>query len=230
MIALMVMTDGREDVLEETLQSARSALPPESLLEYWLHDDSGDDAYRRRLKARHPEFMHVGDGPRRGFGGAIRHAWEWLAGHSNARYVFHLEDDFTFDREVPLDDLEWLLETRPQVAQVALRRQAWSPAERLAGGVVEQHQEAYEDHQVGHRHWLEHELFWTTNPSLYRRTLCKVGWPEGEQSEGHFGHRLRQAGTPEEPDGEAVRFAYWGRRDDEPWVHHIGEERRGVGY
>lgn len=229
-ICLAVVTDGRDGYLERTVASAREMLPAESLLERVMYDDTGDEAYRKKLQARYPEFLHIDAGPRQGFGGAIRFLWDWLASHSNARYILHLEQDFLFRRPVPLDDLEWLLEERPQVAQVALKRQPWNDQERLAGGVIEQHPEAYEDREVGGRRWVEHTLFWTTNPSLYRRSLCKAGWPEGAQSEGRFGHGLRTSGTPEESDGERIRFAYWGAREEAPHVEHIGEERRGTGY
>jgi hypothetical protein len=29
---------------------------------------------------------------------------------------------------------------------------------------------------------------------------------------------------------EQLRFAYFGKRADDPWVHHIGDHRTGTGY
>jgi hypothetical protein len=108
-----------------------------------------------------------------------------------------------------------------------LKRQAWNDAERSAGGFMQIDPASYVqcaqydgDQTLA---WVEHRLFFTTNPSLYRRSLIlEADWPDSEQSEGMFTHLLR-----EDPD---ARFGYWGRRDDEPWVHHIGVERIGTGY
>ena len=69
--------------------------------------------------------------------------------------------------------------------------------------------------------FLEHDLFFTTNPSLYRRSLLDNQWPEGPQSEGRFTGWMRDLG---------YRFAYLGEGSDPPWVHHIGDERAGKDY
>lgn len=224
-VSLVVMTDGRDDVLARTIASAREMLEGE-IAHRIMHDDSGDHFHRRRLMAEYPDFAHIGKGDRRGFGGAYRHTFEWLDSNRAelADYVFLLEDDFTFNRPVELFSMQGVLERNPDVVQIALRRQAWSATERLAGGVIEQHPEAYAERRdhLGNA-WLEHRLFFTTNPSMFRRTLCRREWPAGAQSEGLFGHGIIR------DDPDAV-FAYWGTRDDTPWVEHIGDERAGKGY
>ena len=70
--------------------------------------------------------------------------------------------------------------------------------------------------------WLEHRRFFTTNPSLYRRSLCWTGWPDTDHSEGAFTTQLL-----EDPE---LRFAYWGSRNSGEWCEHIGHERAGTGY
>jgi hypothetical protein len=77
-------------------------------------------------------------------------------------------------------------------------------------------------HDVYGNQWLEHRRCFTTNPCLYRRSLCAAGWPDELDSEGLMTQRLN--GDP------ANRFGYWGPRDDSPWVHHIGSHRVGTGY
>jgi len=222
MIALLVITDGRTDCIEKTVESAFRNLDGH-IGETWMYDDSGDEEHRAWLKTSFPEFnlIYHPEG-RQGFGGAIRAAWSALRDKSSARYIFHLEDDFTFNRQVPLDDMIEILDEEDRVAQVALRRQAWNDDERRAGGVIEIQPDAYTQH-LGHDvSWLEHDLFWTTNPSLYRRQLIlERDWPEGLRSEGVFSFQLRDDGH---------RFAYLGERTDQPWVHHIGNERAGTGY
>lgn len=228
MIALLVITDGREDYLTECVLSAMAHLDG-PISERWMYDDTGDDEYRAELARRWPQFAHINAGPRQGFGGAIRAAWAHLLTESDARYVFHLEQDFTFNRVVDLDAIAATLHGHPHLAQLALRRQPWNDHETAAGGVVEQHPDSYSDHHGPHGDWLEHRLFFTTNPSLYRRTLCRTEWPEGGNSEGHYTHHLLQHGTPE-ASGESVRFGFWGTRASGEAVHHIGHQRAGVGY
>lgn len=228
MIALLVITDGRDDYLDQAVTSAEASLDG-PVTERWMYDDTGDDTYRQQLASRYPTFTHLNAGPRQGFGGAIRAAWATLAARSRADYVFHLEQDFTFHRPVDLLNMAGVLAANPHLAQLALRRQPWNDHEEAAGGIVEQHPDAYDDCSDGTNHWLEHRLCFTTNPSLYRRSLCWTAWPEGGNSEGHFTHQLLQTGTPE-ATGNRVRFGYWGTRMSTPWVHHIGHQRAGNGY
>lgn len=230
MIALLVMTDGRYDCIERTLASAAAELRG-PITEVWVHDDSDDPAYRRQIELLLDEWPAVQwsiIGPasgvgRSGFGGAIRRAWQHLAEFSHARYVFHLEDDFTFNRCVYLRAIADVLDAHPHIAQMALRRQPWNRAELAAGGVVERHPNDFEERSDGVNHWLEHHRFFTTNPSLYRRSLVEEGWPDGDRSEGVFTAQIRE----QQPDW---RFAYWGARNSGEWVHHIGTERVGTGY
>lgn len=229
-IALLVITDGRSACLAQTIESAKKRLRG-PITEFVMYDDTGDSQHRRMLARTYPEFAHINAGPRQGFGGAIAHAWQYLADWSEADYVFHLEGDFTFNREVDLLALAATLEAHPELAHMALRRQAWAPVEIAAGGVVEMHPDAYTDVfvDVHQRAWLEHRLFWTTNPSLIHMDLIRRGWPDVPQSERQFTEYLLREGSPWVP-GDEVRFGYWGRREDGPWVHHIGDERAGRGY
>ena len=230
MIALLVMTDGRRGCLERTLASAGAELRG-PITEVWVHDDSEDPTYRRWLELLLDEWPElrcsiIGPPPgvgRSGFGGAIRRAWSHLAEFSTASFVLHLEDDFTFNRQIQLRAMADVLAAHPHIVQLALRRQPWSPAELAAGGVVELHGDDFLDRTDGVNHWLEHSRFFTTNPSLYRRSLVAEVWPEGEASEGRFTAQIRER----HPNW---RFAYWGARDSGEWVHHIGVERVGVGY
>lgn len=226
-IALLVMTDGREHI-DRTIPSFLDAVDrPDLLSELWIHDDSGDPAFGIWIADRfEPLGFEIHRTPgRSGFGGAIRSAWAMLRARSSAGYVFHLEDDFVPTRTVPLSAMRDLLDLYPHLAQLALRRQPWNEHERLAGGIVEQHPDAYlectdETHGLA---WLEHRLFFTTNPTLYRRSLIEEHeWPAGRESEGRFGISLL--------GDEDLRFGFYGARDSGEWVEHIGTERVGVGY
>jgi hypothetical protein len=233
MIALLVMTDGRDHVFE-TIDAAGDMLDG-PITERWIHDDSGDPHRAEALRARYPGFRVISTAGRSGFGGAIRSAWHALRIASSAPYVFHLEDDFRFRRIVPLEAMVALLEHHPELVNIALRRQPWNADERAAGGIVEQHPTDYIDRTTWTpwRHgnydeeriilWLEHRRFFTTNPGLYRRSLLlEHDWPVGTESEGHFSQRLLA-----DPD---IRFGYLGARDSGEWCEHVGAERVGIGY
>lgn len=217
-IALIVMTDGR-DTITETIRSFDERVTG-PVTHRVIHDDSGDESHRRHLIELFPGFRVIG-GNRSGFGGAIIRAWRHLR-TVPVDWVFHLEDDFTFNRPVALGDIAEVMTANPHIAQMALRRQPWNAEERSAGGVVELNPDRYEDRIDGCHEWLEHRSFFTTNPSLYRRSLCDIGWPKGNESEGRFTAKL--IADPE------IRFGYWGSRQSGEWVTHIGEERRGRGY
>lgn len=225
MIALLVMTDGRRDCISRTIASANDHLQG-TITRRLINDDSADPAHREWLAQQFGPlgFELIPPAPtRQGFGGAIRHAWDFLRAVAPEPFVFHLEDDFTFNRPVNLDDVAFVLAENPHLVQLAFRRQPWNAEERAAGGIVEQHPADYCQvmNQRGVR-WLEHRRFFTTNPSLYRRTLLEYGWPDGQHSEGMFTHRL--LANPK------LRFGFWGSRDSGEWVTHIGNERVGTGY
>lgn len=220
---LLVITDGRLDYLRETVASAHEQLPESAIGRRWMFDDTGDEHHRRQLAEEFPEFIHLGRQHRQGFGGAISAAWADLLANSTAGFVFHLEQDFTFTRPLDLTALMMTLADEAHLVQLALRRQPWNEAERAVGGIVEQHPGDYTERRGTWGTWLEHRRFFTTNPSLYRRSLMGEGWPTGEHSEGHFGIGLLER-HPE------WRFAFWGSRDSGEAVHHIGHERIGTGY
>lgn len=161
-----------------------------------------------------------------GFCGAIRYGWDRLSERGEFDYVFHLEEDWHFNRAFSIAHMARLLDTEPQVAQVALRR-GEEPGE--AGSIVEAFPDEFADRVTGmlglgqparSQEWLEHRLFWTTNPSLYRRDLIDQEWPPAPRCEAQFGAGLVAAGHT---------FAYWGDRHDEPWITHTGA-RAGHGY
>lgn len=222
-VALLVMTDGRVDCIDQAIPSALEHLQG-PITRRTIHDDSGDPDYRawlrRRFGALGFEVIYHPAG-RQGFGGAYRNAWRFLT-QCHELYVFSTEDDFTFNRPVDLGAVADVLDRFPHLVQLALRRQPWNDQERAAGGIVEQHPHDYTEHYWNGHRWLEHRRFLTTNPSMFRRALCARGWPDVEHSEGVFTHQLI-----EDPE---VRFGFWGSRDSGEAVTHIGVERVGTGY
>lgn len=165
-----------------------------------------------------------------GFCGAIREGWarlRALVGEVDFGYVFHLEEDFTFNQSFDLGAMCNLLDAHPDLAQVALRRGPHGPIEEAAGGFVEMWPDSYtervtyEGREQKPRAYLHHRVNFTTNPSVYRRSLIEgFEWPEAPRCEEAFSATLI---------AEGYSFAYWGARSDAPWVTHAGP-RIGHGY
>ena len=222
MITVLIMTDGRQEYFRKTYDSLWTNVSKfDNIL---IHDDSGSSEYAEWLREtfKTPDTTIYSTGKRSGFGGAIRSAWNQII-LRDAEWVFHLEEDFTFNRPVNLQDMQGVLESRPQVAQMALRRQPWNAQEVTQGGVVELDPDSYLEVSDGKHEWLQHRNFFTTNPSLYSRGLVEdYKWPEGDRSEGLFS--LNLFADP------FVVSAYWGGMDSGEAVTHIGEERTGEGY
>lgn len=221
-VAVLVMTDGRDDLLHGTIEAWLPIIDQPGW-QWMIHDDTGDRGHLVALREQYGQWYVVGQPGRLGFGGAIANAWRRLEGVSTVRYVLHLEDDFVPTQPVDIAGMVEVMDRNPHLVQMALRRQPWNDAERRAGGVVEQHPDDYTEVTDGRHVWLEHRRFFTTNPSIYRLSLCEREWPVGLESEGRFGLALF-ASDP------TLRSAFWGARDSGVWVEHIGRERVGVGY
>lgn len=226
-IAVLVITDGRRSYLDECVASLTRQVS--GITEWWMYDDTGDDVYRSRLARQYTRFNHINGGKRQGFGGAIRASWQHLAAFSRAGWIFHVEQDFIFRTKIDLSQLVQVMTARPNLMQMALCRQAWNAEEKKAGGVVERWPDAFTDDVEAGFPFMRHRMFWTTNPSLYRRDLIHSGWPAVDRSEGVYTRQLLECGAvgviPEE-----VEFAYWGKRGEHVLVEHIGRERAGNGY
>lgn len=157
---------------------------------------------------------------RLGFAGAIAEGWKQVL-KTDCDYVFHAEMDFLYKAPIPLDRMIAVLERRPYLAQLVLKRQPVNAQEAEAGGIVEMWPEEYRQVTDQGDVWSEHRICWSTNPSVYSTAWCLQQWPQGPRSEEEWGARLKQ-----DPD---LRFAYWGAKFDPPVVEHIGA-RCGVGY
>lgn len=223
MILLAVTTDGRKDYIERTIPSLLEQVDgldgPRVIF-----DDSGDRIYQRWLRERfQSEGFTIAYGRERvGQGEALKRMWKHLGNRQYREHpwVFHCEDDFLFERAVDLAEFVAVLHERPYLAQMALLRQPWFEGEVRAGGIVERDPAEYTSVVDGDREWLEHRLWFTLNPCLYRRELCELERKTGHKHEWHFSRQLCE--------DDAVRFGLWG--DGTPWIRHIGEERFGRGY
>ena len=221
MITLLVMTDGRRQCIARTIASAREKLVGE-ISRCVIHDDSGDEQYAQWLRSEYGDcgYEIVSTGRRSGFDGAMRSAWAWLCENDDRPWVFHLEDDFVFPDRIMLSEMLACHDSVPGCVQVSLMRQPWNRDEKKAGGVVALNEQAFMRGLRPVRH-LRQRLYFTTNPSVYRRELIlQYPWPTGASSEGRFSYDLF-----DDPQAVAVVLGH-----GEPQCTHIGDERVGHGY
>ncbi len=149
-----------------------------------------------------------------GLAGAVQAAWGWAL-DQNVDYLLHVEEDFTLDTPVRLDDLVYILERAPHLAQVVLKRQAWSAEERAAGGIIEMNPSDYIDcHSMRSTAWCEHMRIFSLNPCLIPRKVLEVGWPA-----------TNEAGFTEECRRHGLRFGFYGPKAAPPVVTHHGTHR-----
>ena len=216
---VMVLTDGRKACLERTLESLEAHLVGE-ISNRLIIDDSMDPRYRDWLYDTYhdngPYRVYSFD-RKRGFAGAIQSGWDHCYAIGND-YIWHQEDDFVLLDDIVLPEMVAVLDATPRLAQLALLRQAWAPAEIEAGGVIQLHPHSYRQTA----HYTLHRNFFTTNPSLYRISLINLGWPQQELSERRFTEMCLEQG---------LHFGFWQTGlDDAPKVNHIGVDRVGIGY
>lgn len=232
---LAVLTHGRASTLLRAVASFRDHVRPEPS-RIRVFGDALDDP-STVVGALRGTFPHLEDPyvsathPTRqqGFCRATARLWDAATRDTDVDYVFWLEHDFVLRRTVSLEQLASLLDQEPEIAQVALVRNPENEHEHRAGGLIAsrpgsfalRRSEVQAEGVPWQVAWLEHRAFFTTNPSLMRRSFM-VEQPfldDGEpHCEGRYGAALVERG---------FRFAYWD--DGAEYVEHVGE-RSGVGY
>lgn len=214
-ILQVFVTHGRPDCLTRAVPSFDQHLSG-PVVRRVVVDDSGDPDFKAMIRLRWPDIDIIDTGGSKGFAGAYQKVWATIAAYG-LPWAFIVEDDFTAERSIDLAAMQQVMDDRPGLVQMALRRQAWSAPELEAGGVIEQHPDDYTDLPTH----LEHRRFFTTNPCLIRRELTATPWPKSSGSEAQFTRAVFA-----DPN---ARSGYWGARTDAPWVIHDGP-RTGRGY
>lgn len=234
-ILLGVIGNGRRELLEQTVASAESHLQGEFSHKIMINDAPSEEYNHYLIKTYGDRFTIVNHGKNRGLSGSIRSLW-YHAQRLDVDYVFHLEEDFTFNQNIYISDLINVLECDYHIAQIALKRQPCNPAEAEVGGFMEQNPTSYVEHTIGRSlvyrlgfstprqtgkkieevNYLNHRNFFTLNPCLYPISTTQIGWERG-WGEKEFGERLFA--------NELTQCAYLGRIEDAPLVEHIGGYR-----
>jgi len=216
-IGLGVITDGRFDYLRATIASAVEHLP--DIPYRYIVDDSGADDSCAYLADHYRGWQIVHHAQRRGLAGAVKTTWQFAI-DLGLDYLFHLEDDFTFERDVDMAAMVATLQRSPRCAQMLLKRQPLSPEELAAGDVLGAMGELRATGWVDcvdpfhEHHWTAQRRIFSLNPCVIPRAVLDLGWPD--TNEAGMTTRLLATG---------YEFGVWGKVGDPPAVIHIGEHR-----
>lgn len=226
-VSLILRTGGEPETWPERREYLRRSIASlvahvtGPIIQRVVYSDWGP-AFRDELEAIAKPFGFYVAGPSEhvGYVKAVQQLWRYIDRRALGEFVFAVEDDFLYDRDVDLGPMIESLRSDPHLRQVALLRGAFYARER-AGGILGWPEASFTPRDATNGHGrLEHRLFWTMNPSLFHRSVTLQHWPGVESSERVFGDRLLQ-------DPQA-KFAFWG--DGTPWISHIGEVRAGNAY
>lgn len=163
--------------------------------------------------------LYVVGGGNKGYTESRRALWSYLSRRAVGSYVFATEDDFLYERDVDLAPMIRALDADRSLLQVALLRDPY-PSEVERGGILGWPADQFTPAGKNGDSRLEHRLFFTANPSLFRRELTEREWPGGTSSERRYGDYLLR--------DTRARFALWG--SGEAWTTHIGKVRAGDVY
>ena len=219
-VLLGIIGNGRPDFLERSTASIEERVKYPFCTRIII-DDSGDADYVGELEQKYGSNYHViGHPENRGLSGSIRTLWE-TAQMLDVDYIFHVEEDFTFEVDVDIDRMISILKMAPHLWQVALKRQPVNAEEAEVGGFMQQDPGAYRQYYSNFDPslvWVEHRKFFTLNPCVYSIDITRPLWPKGGGEKEFSEHVFRN---------EESACAFLGMVDDPPLVDHIGNYRGG---
>ena len=131
-------------------------------------------------------------------------------------YLFHCEEDWLFEQPVNLKAMAWVLDSKPHLAQMILRRgiEYGNPPEIAAGGWVEANPDVYTEHTLGFHTYMEHREIFSLNPCLIPRRILELGWDN--DNERGFTQTCLDLG---------YSFGIWGPKVGDPHIIHTGQFR-----
>ena len=240
---LVILSHGKAESLLYAIHSYAKHVQPRPDEVVLVYDgETVPDHVREISKQTNGDLHVIGDNT--GFCNATGAAWGMghfhpaRNGYHPPDHVLYLEHDFVFKKDIDLEPIALVLAADKEMAQMSFMRQAVSPEEKAAGGVVASRRGEFErriftrgkfserDPRGGvlleneEHAYLVHTSYFTTNPSLMRRQfMAENPWPAFvPECEGRFGLNLKEAG---------FHFGVWG--EGNPWVEHIGR-RDGHSY
>lgn len=223
-VTLLFITDGRTELLKQTMKSffEKVKFPYESC---FCFNDNPNQSQELLDLCNTYGLGLITVSEKKGLAGIYNFAFSWLKENTDSDYYFCCEDDFLFNEEINIESMIDILEYDKNICQVRLKRQPWSEEEIKVGGFVEQNPDAYEDKKLMlgnpkyslHLFCTHREIF-SLNPNLAPRWIIEREWKVIEFSEYKFSEEL----FAENPN---YKCALLGHKFDPPKVKHIGYYR-----
>lgn len=143
-------------------------------------------------------------------------------------YMFYLQDDWEFEREVNLNDVVGVMENYPDINQIIFNKY------RTRGVIQGFHYKEREVHPFGSNKKLTICLNngWQLLPGVWRtkwiKKRCKWYEERFEKPEGYFSNRLGNLRERIDPDFCETRIGsyFWGPIQEYRYVYHLGNELR----
>ena len=154
-----------------------------------------------------------------GYSLAWKKAWNLVP--EDTDFIWHQEEDFTFNKQVRVKDILPIFENSPiPLTQIVLKRQRWFPTRDFI--------ESIETGKIGRQiqctdtlnsNIIIHQHYFNSNPGLYPMWITKENYPHSPQESVIVGH-LKQ----KYPDKYSCIL---GKIDDPPLIKHIGLYNQG---
>lgn len=222
-VALLVIDDGRKELLAQTIASAEEHLKYNFKTKIIVNDSGDYPSYDEYLQKEYSPkgWSIVSHLERYGLASAIKSGWAAIDKYratelmtiNHSGYIFHLEDDFTFNDDIDIDYMIDILDRNPYLAQVLLKRDCVNAKEAECGGWMWSVDWKFEQREG----YVEQDHLFSLNPCLYRRELTAIGWPDNG-GETEFTNKLKSS-------HRGTKFGILGTISDPPLVTHIGSYR-----
>ncbi len=219
MTALLVIGNGRTDLLHKTVAAAEKYLPAfDHLL---MVDDSGSYEVRTELAVEYPDFVIEHHMVNRGMAKAVQAGFD-LVLSTDARWVFWLEEDMELTAEVPVAAAVLALQSDPDLAQMCFRRDPADPTEMpdqltaICGR---------SPHVTTAPQYTTYDYLFSMGPCIIPRHILEYGWPAGPIGVGN------EDGMTRKLLEKGYRFGSWGHPGDgQSWGRHAGYAKRGAAW
>lgn len=151
-----------------------------------------------------------------GYSSSWKKGWGFVPNDTD--YIWHQEDDFTFNKVVNVYDMIETLETCPiELTQVVLKRQVWF----TGGDFIEKIETGKVGEQIefGDKKVVIHKTYFNSNPCVYSRWVLDEDYKYNPQE-----HLIVDHMNKKYPNKYSSMY---GGALDEPYIDHIGVYNQG---
>ena len=217
MIIPVVITDGRSEFLQRTLDSLFTNV--RGLGRGVMVDDSGDLVYAGWLEAKYgQQFRFIHHVTRQGLAAGIRDGWAEALVNPLVEAIWHQEDDYVIPAKIDLESFAAVMQRTPDLAELTLKRDPYSSQEHVAGGYMQVCPSDYEDVTLLNGFtYVKHDQLFFFQPSLIPRRVVELALASDAD--------ITEPNLAELLVGHGYHFGVVGRIADEPLVTHIGSWR-----